>query len=52
MRAIFIAIDLSDSINIKDIKPSRLSVTIEMIRRLIRTIRDKTPICKFIIGKV
>lgn len=38
--------------NLRDIKPSRLGVTIEMVRRLIKNMRDTTPLCKFMICKI
>jgi hypothetical protein len=38
--------------HIRDIKPSRLAFTIDMMRRLIKSMRDITPICKFMLAKV
>lgn len=52
MRAVFIAIDMTESMHITDLKPSRFGVTVEMIRRLIKRMRDITPLCKFMIAKV
>ena len=36
MRCIFIAIDMTDSMHIRDLKPTRLAVSVEMIRRFVR----------------
>lgn len=52
LRAVFIAIDMTESMHIRDIKPSRLGVTIDMMRKLIKSMRDVTPLCKFMIAKV
>jgi hypothetical protein len=52
MRALFIAIDMTESMHITDFKPSRFGVSVEMMRRLIKQMKDTTPLCKFMIAKV
>lgn len=37
---------------IRDFKPTRLAATVEMLVKLIRIMRDTTPLCKFMIARV
>lgn len=49
-RAVFVAIDMTASMSDKDFKPTRLSITLKMIKKLMRQIKDSTPLCKFLVG--
>jgi hypothetical protein len=52
MRAILIVFDMTKSIQIKDFKPSRLSVASQMIKLFIKKSKDQTPIVKYSLAVV
>lgn len=47
MRAIFIVLDLTKPIQMKDFKPSRLSVSVQMIKNYLKKSKEETPIIKY-----
>lgn len=47
MRAVFIALDMTKTIQMKDFKPSRLSVATQMIKHFIKRSKETTPIIKY-----
>lgn len=47
MRAVIVVVDLTKSINMKDFKPSRLSVVTGMLKFFFRKAKESTPIIKF-----
>ena len=47
MRSIIIVIDMTKSMNMKDFKPSRLSIATSMIKQFIKKAKENTPIVKF-----
>ena len=52
MRAVFIAVDLTSSMGDKDFKPTRLSVSLKMVKKLLKDMKDSTPLCKFLVAIV
>ncbi len=52
IRAVAIIIDLTKSINMKDFKPSRLSVVTSMLKYFIKKAKQNTPIIKFTLAIV
>lgn len=52
LRAVIVVIDLTKSINMKDFKPSRLSVVTTMLKFFLRRAKDNTPIIKFALAIV
>lgn len=52
MRAMMIVVDMTRSIQMKDFKPSRLSITLQMIKLLIKLAKDATPVIKFALAIV
>ena len=47
MRAVFIALDMTKTIQMKDFKPSRLSVATQMIKHFIKKSKESTPIIQY-----
>lgn len=43
---------MTESMHITDFKPSRFGVTVDMLRKLIKRMKDITPLCKFMVAKV
>ena len=43
MRAVFIVLDMTKTIQMKDFKPSRLSVATQMIKQFIKKSKQSTP---------
>lgn len=52
IRAVFIILDLTQSMQIKDFKPSRLSISLQMIKNFIKKAKDSTPVVKFSLAVV
>lgn len=52
LRAIFVAIDLTSSMSDKDFKPTRLSISLKMVKQFIQKVKDATPLCKFLVAIV
>jgi hypothetical protein len=52
LRAVIVVIDLTKSINMKDFKPSRLSIVTSMIKYFFRRAKENTPIIKFALAIV
>jgi transcription initiation factor TFIIH subunit 2 len=52
LRAVIVVIDLTKSINMKDFKPSRLSVVISMLKLFFKRAKENTPIIKFALAIV
>ena len=52
LRAVFIAVDLTSSMADKDFKPTRISISLKMIKKLLQDLRDTTPLCKFLVAIV
>jgi hypothetical protein len=47
IRAVIVVIDLTKSINMKDFKPSRLSIVTSMLKYFLKKAKESTPIIKF-----
>jgi hypothetical protein len=47
MRAVFIVIDMTKTIQMKDFKPSRLSIATQMIKHFIKKSKETTPMIMY-----
>jgi transcription initiation factor TFIIH subunit 2 len=52
LRAVIVVVDLTKSINMKDFKPSRLSVVTSMLKLFFKRAKENTPIIKFALAIV
>lgn len=51
-RAVIVVIDLTKSVNMKDFKPSRLSIITTMLKLFFRKAKENTPVIKFALAIV